>query len=86
MNPSPVVALNHEVAVAMDGRLEAGLNRIEALARGSQRDRYYFFMPLAQISYGGSIKIAMPQQHTGRQRLWLQTPSKWIFSIGGYAS
>lgn len=43
MNPSPVVALNHAVAVAMDGRLEAGLNRIEALARGSQLDRYYLF-------------------------------------------
>lgn len=43
MNPSPVIALNHAVAVAMNGRLEAGLNRIEALGRSRQLDRYYLF-------------------------------------------
>jgi len=43
MNPSPVIALNHAVAVAMNGRLEAGLHRIEALGRSSPLDRYYLF-------------------------------------------
>jgi RNA polymerase sigma-70 factor, ECF subfamily len=40
-NPSPVIALNHAVAVAMGGRLEEGLSRIEALGRTGTLDQYY---------------------------------------------
>lgn len=43
MNPSPVIALNHAVAVAMGGRLEDGLHRIEELGRSGVLDRYYLF-------------------------------------------
>jgi len=43
MNPSPVIALNHAVAVAMSGRLEDGLHRIEELGRAGALDQYYLF-------------------------------------------
>ena len=43
MNPSPVIALNHAVAVAMGGRLEDGLNRIDELGRTGVLDQYYLF-------------------------------------------
>jgi RNA polymerase sigma-70 factor (ECF subfamily) len=43
MNPSPVIALNHAVAVAMSGRLQDGLNRIDDLAKSGSLDRYYLF-------------------------------------------
>ncbi len=40
MNPSPVIALNHAVAVAMSGSLEEGLQHIDIL---SGLDHYYLF-------------------------------------------
>jgi RNA polymerase sigma-70 factor (ECF subfamily) len=40
MNPSPVIMLNHAVAIAMSGRLELGLKRIDELCAGPL-DRYY---------------------------------------------
>jgi RNA polymerase sigma-70 factor (ECF subfamily) len=43
MNPSPVIGLNHAVAVAMSGSLENGLNRIDELGQGGALDRYYLF-------------------------------------------
>jgi RNA polymerase sigma-70 factor (ECF subfamily) len=43
MNPSPVIALNHAVAIAMSGRIEDGLNRIEDLGRAGALDQYYLF-------------------------------------------
>jgi RNA polymerase sigma-70 factor (ECF subfamily) len=43
MTPSPVVALNHAVAMAMGGRLAEGLSRIEELGRNGALDRYYLF-------------------------------------------
>ena len=43
MNPSPVIALNHAVALAMSGRLRDGLNRIEELGRTGELDQYYLF-------------------------------------------
>jgi RNA polymerase sigma-70 factor (ECF subfamily) len=43
MNPSPVIALNHAVAIAMSGRLEDGLNRIEDLGQIGALDQYYLF-------------------------------------------
>ena len=42
-NPSPVIALNHAVAVAMSGELEAGLNRIDEIGRNGVLDKYYLF-------------------------------------------
>jgi RNA polymerase sigma-70 factor (ECF subfamily) len=42
-NPSPVVALNHAVAVAMSAGLEAGLRRIDDLGASGHLDRYYLF-------------------------------------------
>jgi RNA polymerase sigma-70 factor (ECF subfamily) len=42
-NPSPVIALNWAVAVAMSGRLEDGLTRIEELGRTGALDQYYLF-------------------------------------------
>ncbi len=42
MNPSAVIALNHAVAVAMSGRIEDGLKRIDDLYSGSL-DQYYLF-------------------------------------------
>ena len=43
LHPSPVVSLNHAVAVAMSGRIEDGLSRIEELGRGETLSRYYLF-------------------------------------------
>ncbi|MGA7237845.1 MAG: RNA polymerase sigma factor [Bryobacteraceae bacterium] len=43
LNPSPVVALNHAVAIAMSGSIAEGLNRIDELGRTSALDRYYLF-------------------------------------------
>jgi RNA polymerase sigma-70 factor (ECF subfamily) len=42
-NPSPVVALNRAVAVAMSGRLENGLDGIDDLGRTGVLDQYYLF-------------------------------------------
>ena len=42
-NPSPVIALNHAVAVAMGTGLEQGLNRIEAVGKSGELDHYYLF-------------------------------------------
>jgi RNA polymerase sigma-70 factor (ECF subfamily) len=42
-NPSPVIALNRAVAVAMSGRLENGLNGIDDLGRTGVLDQYYLF-------------------------------------------
>ena len=41
MNPSPVIALNHAAAVAMSGRIEEGLKRIDDLS--GSLDQYYLF-------------------------------------------
>jgi RNA polymerase sigma-70 factor (ECF subfamily) len=43
LNSSPVIALNHAVAVAMSGGLEDGLKRIDDLGRTGALDRYYLF-------------------------------------------
>ena len=43
LNPSPVIALNHAVAIAMSGPVAEGLNRIDDLGRTSALDRYYLF-------------------------------------------
>jgi len=42
-NASPVIALNHAVAVAMGAGLEQGLEQIEAVGASGQLDRYYLF-------------------------------------------
>ncbi len=42
-NPSPVIALNRAVAVAMSGQLEGGFDRIEELGRAGALDQYYLF-------------------------------------------
>ncbi len=42
-NPSPVVALNRAVAVAMQGPIEDGLRLIDALGETGALDRYYLF-------------------------------------------
>ena len=43
LNSSPVIGLNHAVAVAMSGRLEDGLARIDDLGRAGALDQYYLF-------------------------------------------
>jgi RNA polymerase sigma-70 factor (ECF subfamily) len=43
MNPTPVVGLNHAVAVAMSGRLAEGLHSIDELGRTGALDQYYLF-------------------------------------------
>src|SRR5215471_3026486 len=43
INPSPVIALNHSVAVAMGGSLEDGLHRIDELGRTGTLNEYYLF-------------------------------------------
>jgi RNA polymerase sigma-70 factor, ECF subfamily len=43
MHPSPVIALNHAVAIAMSTRLEDGLRRIDALGDSGELDHYYLF-------------------------------------------
>ena len=42
-NASPVIALNHAVAVAMGSGLAEGLRQIEAVGASGQLDRYYLF-------------------------------------------
>ncbi|MBV9147968.1 MAG: RNA polymerase sigma factor [Acidobacteria bacterium] len=43
LNPSPVVALNHAVAVAMGDGLEMGLKMIDGLGASGDLDGYYLF-------------------------------------------
>ena len=43
MNPSPVIALNHAVAVAMRDGPEAGLARIDALDPGGALEGYHLY-------------------------------------------
>lgn len=43
MNPSPVIALNQAVAVAMSAGLEAGLQRIDTLGASGELEGYYLF-------------------------------------------
>lgn len=43
LNPSPVIALNHAVAIAMSGPVAEGLNRIDELGHTNALDRYYLF-------------------------------------------
>ncbi len=43
LNPSPVIALNQAVAVAMSGDLEEGLVRMERLAGSGTMEGYYLF-------------------------------------------
>lgn len=43
LNPSPVIALNHAVAVAMSAGFEEGLKRIDDLGISGALDRYYLF-------------------------------------------
>jgi RNA polymerase sigma-70 factor (ECF subfamily) len=43
MNPSPVIALNHAVAVAMTGAIEDGLKLIDELGRTGALHQYYLF-------------------------------------------
>ena len=41
--PTPVVALNHSVAIAMSAGLEEGLRRIDEVGASGELDRYYLF-------------------------------------------
>ncbi len=43
LNPSPVIALNQAVAIAMSGPIEDGLRRIEELGRSGSLDQYHLF-------------------------------------------
>jgi RNA polymerase sigma-70 factor (ECF subfamily) len=43
ITPSPIVELNHAVAVAMAEGLEEGLKRIDALGKSGDLNRYYLF-------------------------------------------
>ena len=43
MNPSPVVALNHAVAIAMSAGLEIGLARIDELGASGALDKYHLY-------------------------------------------
>jgi len=42
-NPSPVIALNHAVAVGMSAGFEDGLQRIDTLGTSGELDHYYLF-------------------------------------------
>jgi len=42
-NSSPVIALNHAVAIAMSAGLEAGLRHVDAVGGTGQLDGYYLF-------------------------------------------
>jgi RNA polymerase sigma-70 factor (ECF subfamily) len=43
LNPSPVIALNHAVAIAMSVGIESGLKRIDDLGSSGALDHYYLF-------------------------------------------
>ena len=43
IHPSPVVSLNHAVAVAMSQGLETGLRLIEQLGSGGELDSYHLY-------------------------------------------
>jgi RNA polymerase sigma-70 factor (ECF subfamily) len=43
LHPSPVISLNHAVAIAMSDGIEDGLNRIDDLGRVGTLNRYYLF-------------------------------------------
>jgi RNA polymerase sigma-70 factor, ECF subfamily len=43
LNPSPVIALNHGVAVAMSGSFEGGLKQIDELGRSGGLASYHLF-------------------------------------------
>jgi RNA polymerase sigma-70 factor (ECF subfamily) len=42
-NSSPVIALNHAVAIAMSAGFEEGLRRMDAVGAGGKLDGYYLF-------------------------------------------
>jgi RNA polymerase sigma-70 factor (ECF subfamily) len=69
MNPSPVVALNYAVAVAMSDRLEDGLSQIEELGRTGALDQYYLFHAaradlLRRLHQNGTAAAACPKAAT----------------------
>ena len=43
LNASPVIALNHAVAIAMSSGLAEGLKHIEQIGASGQLDRYYLY-------------------------------------------
>src|SRR6185437_5571970 len=43
LNPSPIIALNQAVAVAMNVGFEEGLKRIDALGGSGELENYYLF-------------------------------------------
>ncbi len=43
INPSPIIALNHAVAVAMSEGLEKGLTLIDSLGSSGELEKYYLF-------------------------------------------
>jgi RNA polymerase sigma-70 factor (ECF subfamily) len=43
LSPSPVIALNHAVAIAMSEGIEDGLKRIDELGRAGALEQYYLF-------------------------------------------
>ncbi|HEY7388281.1 MAG TPA: RNA polymerase sigma factor [Bryobacteraceae bacterium] len=68
---TPVVRLNHAVAVALSGDLQAGLDRIDVLGSSGDLDRYYLFhaargdllrrmnrMPEACRAYRAALRLA----------------------------
>lgn len=70
LTPSPVVALNYAVALALSGGLEDGLRKIEELGKSSQLESYYLYHAAradilrrlgrreeAQVSYEHAIEL-----------------------------
>jgi len=79
---TPVILLNHAVAVALSGDLEAGLRRIDALGSTGDLDRYHLFhaaradllrrmnrLPEARGAYRAALRLAtnrLEQEFLGR--------------------
>jgi RNA polymerase sigma-70 factor (ECF subfamily) len=89
-NRSPVIALNHAVAVAMSTGLEAGLIRIEAL---NDLDQYYLFhaakadilrrmnrLAEAESAYGQALSLATNRIEQEFLRRRVQQVSRRVLS------
>jgi RNA polymerase sigma-70 factor, ECF subfamily len=90
ISPSPVIALNHAVAIAMSEGVEKGLRRVDEIGANGELDDYHLFhaaradllrrlrrMPEAIKAYSRALELAQNpiEQNYLRRRLIELTPN-----------
>ena len=79
LNPSPVIALNQAVAVAMSNGIEEGLRQIDNLGSTGALIGTTCFMRLARICCGGCGAMARRLKPIDGPPAWPRMASNWIF-------